>query len=822
MRKLYKKIASVVMTTLLLSGMSVSIPTVAGMQDKVAFENNIEKGQEKLTLSNPGCDIEGNVRWDMVYFGNYWQENTNEDNEVDEEDEKQPILWRVLSVSEDGKEALLLSEKSLDDKPYHIIREEVTWEECSLRSWLNGYDGTWNKACMDYRESNFLDEAFSKEEQLYIKDSMVEQNVKDKIFLLSAQEVTDVSVGFFEKQEVPDYGRVAYATTFCMKQEDENRVDKNEAWWLRTSGNNRKKASVVMFDGSVYTDGHNIELREDVRPVLRIRLDESTNSVVKYAGKAIDGLYVRGSRGNKEQKPTNPNVDENLSTWDCIYYGKYVQKDTNQDGIVNSLDKKEPIKWRVLWTSDDGTDALLISDKSLEQMPYNKSWSEDVTWKNSSLRSWLNGYGSTENVQQEDYTQNNFLKLAFTEKEQMAILDTKIMQEDTESNMREDTSSNVQQSEDFTIDKVYLLSKKEVAVKEYGFLQSAVVNYSKIAKNTDYTSSYDGYMGKMSWWLRSTGSAGYFKQIVTKQGLIKEEFMDKGYLGVRPVIHLDLTKAVSEDGENMWSYAGTVSAKRNATKTCFVEATDELKKGDIDGDGIISLQDAQLALRAAVLLQELDEEEYWCADLFHENEVTLENARCILRAALHLDSLDEMIANKKEEQSGDNPQESVKPQESLEPQESKVPQPSQEPVYEGTDLIEPETDYGKLYCRYFEKIVDTIGSYDFYAINKESLQGATTKDILSIKVKIEQRTKKPVIFLRSYQEVLQYEYDDGGKEYGRGIYLSVAKIKLESNQGSITGWVQNGLTAIEERMDDFEKVGESWKWVRTTYSDKVT
>lgn len=32
---------------------------------------------------------------------------------------------------------LLLSEKSLDEKPYNMKAANVTWETCTLRDWLN-------------------------------------------------------------------------------------------------------------------------------------------------------------------------------------------------------------------------------------------------------------------------------------------------------------------------------------------------------------------------------------------------------------------------------------------------------------------------------------------------------------------------------------------------------------------------------------------------------------------------------------------------------------------------------------------------------------
>ena len=49
-------------------------------------------------VSNPIMK-NGNTTWDCVYFGNYWQNDTNGDGKADQNDNKQPIKWRVLSVN---------------------------------------------------------------------------------------------------------------------------------------------------------------------------------------------------------------------------------------------------------------------------------------------------------------------------------------------------------------------------------------------------------------------------------------------------------------------------------------------------------------------------------------------------------------------------------------------------------------------------------------------------------------------------------------------------------------------------------------------------
>ena len=64
-----------------------------------------------LNLHNPTM-INGVSTWDCVYFGTYWQNDTNGDGIADQNDAKEPIKWRVLQV--DGDDVFLMSDKNLD------------------------------------------------------------------------------------------------------------------------------------------------------------------------------------------------------------------------------------------------------------------------------------------------------------------------------------------------------------------------------------------------------------------------------------------------------------------------------------------------------------------------------------------------------------------------------------------------------------------------------------------------------------------------------------------------------------------------------------
>ena len=75
-----------------------------------------------------------------VTFGHYPQTSGGNDSTE--------IEWLVLA--RDGNKALLMSRYGLDAKPYNTEYTSITWEECTLRIWLNG---------------TFLNKAFTAAEQ---------------------------------------------------------------------------------------------------------------------------------------------------------------------------------------------------------------------------------------------------------------------------------------------------------------------------------------------------------------------------------------------------------------------------------------------------------------------------------------------------------------------------------------------------------------------------------------------------------------------------------------------------------------------------------
>ncbi|MBR4748292.1 MAG: hypothetical protein IK083_01795 [Abditibacteriota bacterium] len=169
------------------------------------------------------------------------------------------IVWRVLDAR-DGK-LLVISEQALDCAPYNKTYEDITWEKCTLRSWLNGA---------------FFEEAFDAAEKARIAETEVNNNnsagdppvwggfdTLDKIFLLSRDEAEKYFAGYEQRACKP----TAYAKTRHIYREGEYC-----RWWLRSPGASSKNAVYVNEAGDVFANGFTVHFDSNgVRPCMWIK-----------------------------------------------------------------------------------------------------------------------------------------------------------------------------------------------------------------------------------------------------------------------------------------------------------------------------------------------------------------------------------------------------------------------------------------------------------------------------------------------------------------------------------------------------------------------
>lgn len=202
-----------------------------------------------------------------VTFGTYPQTSGGNDNT--------PIEWLVLA--RDGNKALLISRYGLDVQPYNKKYMSVTWEKCSLRTWLNG--AFMNKAFTANEQTGILLTNVDNSSQGYNSKWSTNggNNTQDKIFLLSIAEANqyldvtyDDSKNMKSRVSPTAYAskQGAYTTGFNKTADGVGAV----RWCLRSSSNNRYSAAYVEDDGSFCWDPVNCA-GCCVRPALWVNLE---------------------------------------------------------------------------------------------------------------------------------------------------------------------------------------------------------------------------------------------------------------------------------------------------------------------------------------------------------------------------------------------------------------------------------------------------------------------------------------------------------------------------------------------------------------------
>ena len=187
----------------------------------------------------------------IVAFGRYEQDN-------DLTNGPEPIEWIVLDVVDGEKtKALLLSKYGLDAKQYNHLYEPITWEECSMRNWLND---EFLKTAFDEKEQSaiLMTEVDNSPEQGYIEwaDVVSGNNTQDKVFLLSCAEAKQY-LGVTAENKDNIKARVAptaYAIARGAWLHHRFRTEDGELagrWWLRSPGRYEYRAAHVIANGSL-------------------------------------------------------------------------------------------------------------------------------------------------------------------------------------------------------------------------------------------------------------------------------------------------------------------------------------------------------------------------------------------------------------------------------------------------------------------------------------------------------------------------------------------------------------------------------------------
>ncbi len=304
---------------------------------------------------------------DTVTFGSYPQSNVSGNT-------KEPIEWIVLDRQ--GNRVFLLSKYILDCKSYDDVKQYATWEECTLRQWLN---------------SEFLNNAFTTSEQdsvavtnvatMWYDESTTHKgefacsNTYDKCFLLSEKEIKSyfkANSGYGNNRSRGTSYAIAHGlfvfnhTASTMKQ-----FNGNTNWMLRTPTYSTSHVMFADYDGSLNYIGMNVKNKKTygVRPALWINMSglqsNSANNNSSNANSSafnidvrngdfvvnnVPGGVIRGlpSRESELRSDNHFYLDNNMqkSTW--VYYKTYYY---HVDGNGN-IQKNQWIELR--YVGEDG------------------------------------------------------------------------------------------------------------------------------------------------------------------------------------------------------------------------------------------------------------------------------------------------------------------------------------------------------------------------------------------------------------------------------------------------------------------------------------
>ncbi|MBR6090928.1 MAG: hypothetical protein IKP86_13405 [Anaerolineaceae bacterium] len=205
--------------------------------------------------------MENLKKGEMIRFGRYPQKR-------DPSAAPEPIEWIVLDT--DGKSAKLISRYGLTAKPYNEDGYwPVTWESCTLRSWLN---------------HEFVDAAFTDAEQRLLEPVTVEaeycqfftgKDTVDRVFVPDDEEAEQYFLSDAERICIPTEKAISEGAYTGKKP------GTGCWWWLRTPSISMPNfVYVVETDGSFDKDGFPVNTFDEngdgnitVRPAVVLRPD---------------------------------------------------------------------------------------------------------------------------------------------------------------------------------------------------------------------------------------------------------------------------------------------------------------------------------------------------------------------------------------------------------------------------------------------------------------------------------------------------------------------------------------------------------------------
>lgn len=206
-----------------------------------SYKDSNDKAKEILD-KYPYVALVGKV----ITFGTYANEEIN---------------WKVINKKND--KILVTTLSIIESKPYNTEYSDITWENCSLRAWLN--DDFYNNAFNDTEKSLIqTTKIVNKDNTRYSESGFVEDNIdggndtEDNIFLLS---IDDAYLYFSSDKE-----RQCKGTNNALSNGLHVYDDGYSCWWLRSPGCYQNASAFIYSDGLVVKNGWYVD-----SPIIGVR-----------------------------------------------------------------------------------------------------------------------------------------------------------------------------------------------------------------------------------------------------------------------------------------------------------------------------------------------------------------------------------------------------------------------------------------------------------------------------------------------------------------------------------------------------------------------
>ena len=286
-----------------------------------------------------------------IYYGSYMNHKNGK---------KEPIKWRILD-REEGK-ILVISTNILDAVKYNKEYKDVTWDDSSLKMWLN---------------NEFLTNAFSESEK---------NNIDHSIFILNKNEINKYFNGI---------DKSASATQYAIKSGAQVASNGKTPWWVREDSK-KAKTNVILSTGNF--DENETKFSNDfvgVRPAMWIKVN-SINSVDNLGEEECKNIY-----DDAKMLYDNNKIEEAIEKFVIIidyeesrkyfYEGKYklaqsLLNDGKNEEYIRELKEMADKGYEPAKIEYDG----IISEQKRKEQEYNDAMNFiEGTWY------WKNSYGCT-------------------------------------------------------------------------------------------------------------------------------------------------------------------------------------------------------------------------------------------------------------------------------------------------------------------------------------------------------------------------------------------------------------------------------------------